>query len=339
MAPNPLSLISPHIGALALALIMDGLLGDPVYPLHPVRLIGKLIERFEGDLYPKSAQPHYYLLTGGLLVMGVLGIVGTVYALLASLIQWLYGGSALFAIIGLLLEGILIYQLLATRCLWDEGHRILQVMLKGDMDLAREQIGYLVSRDTKSLSASAVYKAAVETLTENITDAIVAPILAYSLLGLPGIAIYKAINTMDSMIGYKNDKYLYFGRYAARIDDGANFIPARVAAALIFIISGLRGLNMKASLRCFFLHRRFHSSPNAGCTEAAVAGALDIQLSGPTTYFGRLVDRPFIGFVSGDIQAKHLKQAMTIVAMAGLLAGGLGIGTAWMMKVVFYGSV
>ncbi len=316
MAWQSLAGLGPHAGALALAILLDALLGDPVYPWHPVRLFGLIIQRFEKDLYVKSATPGYYLLSGGFLVMGVLSLVGTSYALLAFVIQLIYDVQGLFYFLGIILEGLLIYQLLAARCLWDEGSRISKVMATGNLEKARKEIGYLVSRDTKDLSPQSIYKAAVETLTENITDAIVAPVLAYSMFGLVGLALYKAINTMDSMIAYKNERYLYFGRIAARLDDLANFVPARISALLIVLTSVVKRDNYKASAKCFIDHRRFHSSPNAGCTESALAGALNIQLSGPTTYFGKVTERPFIGFVAKPIDESHLSATMTYVVYA-----------------------
>lgn len=324
-------LLAPHWLALLLALVLDALLGDPVYSWHPVRLIGLWISRLERDLYPKGGTPGYFQLTGCLLVAGVLSMVFTVYALLARLVALGYDAGTLGFIFATGLEALLIYQLLAARCLWDEGRRIADVLALGDMERARQEIGYLVSRDTKTLSAEAIYKAAVETLTENITDGIVAPLMAYAVAGLPGMALYKAINTMDSMIAYKNERYLYFGRWAAYLDDAANFIAARVAAVLLLVVAALRGDNARSGLACLLQHRRRHSSPNAGCTESVVAGSLGISLSGPTVYFGKVVERPAIGFIKAPIGEGHLKKAMAYVVWATVLAGTLAVLGSWAM--------
>ena len=327
-------LLWPNAGALALALVLDAFLGDPVYPWHPVRLMGNLISKFEKSLYTKGGTPGYYVLTGGFLVLGVLSLVGTLYALLARGIHLAYSDGGGFYLLGILLEALLIYQLLAARCLWDEGRRISKVMASGNLEKARIEIGYLVSRETKDLTPEAIYKAGVETLTENITDGIVAPILAYTCFGIIGLALYKAINTMDSMIAYKNQRYLYFGRMAAHLDDVVNFLPARLSALLIIMVAFFRRDRWRQAIHCFKLHRRYHSSPNAGCTESAMAGALNIQLSGPTTYFGLLVQRPFIGFEAGPLGEKHLKAAMAYVVWTTMAIGLSSVMAILLWRVV-----
>lgn len=329
--------LAPHAGALLLALLIDAHLGDPVYPWHPVRLMGHWISKLEKDMYPKGGTPGFFQLMGGFLVMYVVLLTFAIYSGFGALLYGLtaYGpGLRLLAILG---EALLIYQLLAARCLWDEGRRILQVMSVGDLVKARQEIGYLVSRETKDLTPTAIYKAAVETLTENITDGIVAPLFYYVLFGLPGMATYKCINTMDSMIGYKNERYLNFGRLAARLDDFVNLLPARMAAGLILIWALLARDNWSRGLSCFWRHRRYHSSPNAGCTESAMAGALDIQLSGPTTYFGALVERPYIGFVNQPICEKHLIKAMGYIVGVTAMTGVLAVIAAFGMG-RFYGK-
>lgn len=296
-----------------LAFLLDARMGDPVYSWHPVRLIGLWITRLEKDLYRESSDNRYQFTSGAILVGGVLLTVGIIYGTITMLSNTYLPAAALF------IQAALASQLLATRCLWDEGKRILTVLRTGDLEIAQKEIGYLVSRDTASLNLDAIRKAAVETMTENLTDAIVAPLFYFGLLGLPGLAIYKAINTMDSMIGYKNHRYLYFGRFAARLDDVVNFIPARIAVVLVLSVAIFKGHDAASGWRCFLKHRRYHASPNSGCTEAAMAGVLGIQLSGPTVYFGQVVDRPWIGFNPGPVAEKHLESVLGYVVAVGFL--------------------
>jgi adenosylcobinamide-phosphate synthase len=298
---------------LTFAMIVDAIFGDPIYTWHPVRLMGLSIEYFEKRLNKNEMSNQTKLVLGGLLVALVLCLCVIVYSTIQGISLYLLGK---FAIV---IEGLLVYQLLATRCLYDEGNRILKVIQTGDLEKAQGEIGYLVSRDTDALTMQDIKKAAVETLTENITDGVIAPIFYYGLFGLSGIVLYKAINTMDSMIAYKNERYLYFGRVAAYVDDVANFIPARIASVLIILSSLIFKDNTKESLRCFKEHRTNHASPNAGCTEAAIAGALQIKLSGPTMYFGQLKEKPFIGYGPNAIEEIHIKKVMNYIISTTLI--------------------
>ncbi len=292
---------------LIVAIVLDTLLGDPNYPFHPIRLMGNLITQLEKWLYGTNKTARQQFLRGTVLVFCCLIIVGIVALLLHSAcLAWLAG-------YGWIVEGIVLSQLLATRSLYAEGARIDKVLANGTIEEARQQIGYLVSRETKNLTKRDIYQAAVETMTENTTDAIVAPLFYYALFGFVGIAVYKMINTLDSMIGYHNVRYEYFGKFAARLDDVANFVPARLAAFFIIILAFLMRDDGLGSLRCYIKQRNIHNSVNAGCTEAALAGAVGIKLSGPTYYFGKLKKRPYIGYGTSDITAKHLRKSMRYV--------------------------
>lgn len=306
--------------AIILAVLLDARMGDPVYSWHPVRLIGLWITKLEKDLYKESSDNTYKFTSGTILVWAVILTVGVIYGAITVL------SNTYFPMGAFLIQALLASQLLATRCLWDEGRRILGVIKTGDLTIAQKEIGYLVSRDTAKLSFNDIKKAAVETMTENLTDGIIAPLFYFGLFGLPGLAIYKAINTMDSMIGYKNQRYLYFGRFAARLDDVVNFIPARIAVVLVLVVAMFKGHDAASGWRCFLKHRRFHASPNSGCTEAAMAGVLGIQLSGPTVYFGQVVDRPWIGFKPGDIGENHLESVLGYVVAVGFLGLPLALG-------------
>ncbi len=298
--------------ALLLAIVLDSLIGDPNYRLHPIRLMGALISRLEKWLYPPQGERRQ-LRRGIVLVLTCLAVV----ALLVGAIQYIL--STWLADYGWLVEGVLLSQLLATRSLYAEGAKIKKVLATGDLDDARRKIGYLVSRQTEDLTVRDIYQAAVETLTENTTDAIVAPLFYYCLFGLSGIALYKMVNTLDSMIGYHNERYEYFGKFAARLDDVANFIPARLAAGFIIITALLLRGDVVSAGRCFIEQRNLHNSVNAGCTEAALAGALDIKLSGPTKYFGKLKKRPYIGYGTSDIGERQLGKTMQYVVVVAVL--------------------
>ncbi len=303
--------------ALLLAIVLDAIIGDPNYALHPVRLMGALIASGEKRLYPAEANNSKQFMRGALLTLCCLLIAATISVVL-------FFGLAKYAPnYGWIVQGVLLSQLLATRSLYDEGARILGVLKHGSLAEARQKIAYLVSRQTDRLSKRDIYKAAVETMIENTTDAIVAPLFYYSLFGFVGMALYKMINTLDSMIAYRNARYEYFGKFAARLDDVANFVPARLAALFIILLTIVFRDDTANSLRCFWRQRHLHSSPNAGCTEAAIGGALGIKLSGPTVYFGELKARPYIGSGSVEIGDAHLAKSLKYVIGVAVLAGTL----------------
>lgn len=276
--------------AMGLGFCLDLLFGDPRWMPHPVRFIGLLIERAERILrkcFPSTKGGE--LAAGGLLVVLVAGISS---ALPWGVLTLLRGVSPLAA---LLLEGFWCYQLLAVKDLKVESMAVYRALSAGDLPAARRAVARIVGRDTQSLSAEGVTKAAVETVAENTSDGVVAPLLFMALGGAPLAFLYKAINTMDSMVGYKNDRYRYFGRAAAKLDDVANFLPARLAGVLMVASAYLLGMNGNGAWRIFWRDRYNHASPNSAQTEAACAGALGVQLAGNAYYFGKLVEKPTIG--------------------------------------------
>ncbi len=321
------------------AMALDAVIGDPNYKFHPIRLIGNLIDFLDKKLHQKIEDNKWFWQTvagkkpddnadnikqftsGVGLVFLVLFIVGA----LAFIAEY----YAMRFPFGYILLAVLMSQFLASKSLIDEGQRIASVIEKGDIEEAREQIGYLVSRNTDDLNFNDVSKAAVETLTENTTDAIVAPMLYYLLFGFSGLAIYKAINTMDSMIGYRNDKYEYFGKFAARLDDIFNFIPARISAFLLLIATLLKRGDLKSASNCYLKQRWLSTSPNAGCTESVMAGALGIMLSGPTRYFGKVKKRPYIGVGRKKITLDDLKMTIAYVKVLAVLAD------CWVIAILF----
>ncbi len=279
--------------ALAAGFLLDLAIGDPRWLYHPVRLIGKLIDRLETHIrkvFPKTPGGE---LAGGIFL--VIGVVLVTVGVTAGILHMAYG---LHAAAGFALESFMCYQMLAVRSLKDESMLVYDALTSGkESSLAdgRDAVSRIVGRDTQNLDETGVTKAAVETVAENFGDGVFAPMFYMALGGPVCMYLYKAINTMDSMLGYKNERFLYFGRAAAKLDDVVNFIPARMAGIMLVISAWLGPFDGKNAGRIFARDRRKHASPNSAHTEAAAAGALDIQLAGDAYYFGKLYEKPSIG--------------------------------------------
>lgn len=276
---------------LLLAWLLDGWLGDPAWLPHPVVGFGKLISCGERRLNKGKAK----VWKGAFLAIG---LVIAVY-LLATFIPR-------YTIVGCLINTLLIFYCLAGTTLVREVRMVFEAVDRS-LDEGRQQVARIVGRDTSELSAHEVRTAALETLAENLSDGVIAPLFWYLLLGVPGMLAYKMVNTLDSMIGYKNERYLLFGRVAARMDDVANYLPARLTALLMVIVSGRPSL-----LRFVWKQGRQHASPNSGYPEAALAGILNCRFGGPHHYFGMQVWKPFIGENERSLTAKDRKQATRI---------------------------
>lgn len=299
--------------------ILDLLFGDPYWMPHPVRAMGKGIQVLEKKLRRPESSPEAQMRAGALLVGIMVFCCALLPALLLLAAYWLHPA------VGLVLETFMCYQIMATKCLKAESMKVCRALREGDVEKAREAVSMIVGRDTAVLSAEGITKAAVETVAENTSDGSIAPLL-YMLLGGPvaGFA-YKAVNTMDSMLGYKNEKYLYFGRAAARLDDVVNMIPSRLAALLMIAAAWLCGLDGKGAF-CIWRRDRFqHASPNSAQTEAACAGALGVALAGDAVYFGKVVKKPFIGDGNRPVEPEDIVRAnrLLYVSAAALCAGGL----------------
>ena len=307
--------VTLRLFALLLGFLLDLLLGDPRWLPHPIRAIGALIaglEKVLRKLFPKSQGGE--LAGGAALVILVLALSGG----FTLLVLWLCGQVGLW--LRFLAETVLCYQLLATRSLRGESMKVYQALKAGDLEGARHAVSMIVGRDTQRLDEAGVARAAVETVAENASDGVIAPLIFLAIGGAPLGMVYKAVNTMDSMVGYKNDRYLWFGRCAARLDDLVNFIPARLAVLLMCLGAGFSGFDGPNALRIFRRDRKNHKSPNSAHTEAAAAGALHIQLGGPNYYFGKLVDKPAIGDADHPVEPLDIVRVNRLMYATAFLA-------------------
>ena len=300
--------------ALPAGFVLDLIFGDPRWLYHPVCLIGKLISLLEKGIrriFPKS---HNGELAGGCLE--VLLVCGLCFLVPFGILHVLYGWQQW---LGFLLETFWCYQLLATKSLKTESMKVYDRLVNGTLEEARYAVSMIVGRDTKSLTPEGVTKAAVETVAENASDGIIAPMFYMAIGGAPFMFLYKGINTMDSMLGYKNDRYLYFGRCAAKLDDAANYIPARVSGWLMVAGTLFVGLDTKNAAKIYRRDRRNHASPNSAQTEAAMAGALDVQLAGNAYYFGKLYEKPTIGDAIRKVEAEDIPRANRLLYSTSVL--------------------
>ncbi|MHC1724440.1 MAG: adenosylcobinamide-phosphate synthase CbiB [Syntrophobacteraceae bacterium] len=274
---------------LAAAYVLDLVAGDPESLPHPIRWIGRVISQAENLLYDAKATPLLQRISGMLLWLLVIAVV-----VCASVALILISRSAgwIFADIVMIW---LAYTTLATRSLHKEASRVALALREGEIPLARERLARIVSRDTSHLDEADILRAVIETVSENISDGIVAPLFYLSLFGPVGAIVYKTINTMDSMLGYLNDRYRYFGWFAARADDIANWIPARLSGWLLVGASACMGKDWRAAGQMMLRDAKKMKSPNAGYPEAAAAGALGIELGGTNIYFGEAVEKPRLG--------------------------------------------
>lgn len=309
----------------AFAAVLDLLLGDPHSWPHPVKIMGHLIswltKVFDRPEYSSQRRKCLGALTW-LITVGGSGLV-------VALIMWLAAANYyLYMIVGIYFS----YTCLATRQLAIEAEKVMKSLQSGNLPQAREQVGMIVGRDTEHLSADEVAKAAIETVAENSSDGEIAP-LFYLVIGGPILGImYKAVNTLDSMIGYRNEKYRDFGMFSAKVDDVVNYLPARISWVLLVISSWLLHDDTREAIIVGKRDCRKHLSPNSGFSEAVVAGALDLKLGGPHYYFGELVKKPFIGndhlIVASSI---HLRRSIAMLYMASFLALLLFEGIRWLI--------
>ncbi|MGL4914009.1 MAG: adenosylcobinamide-phosphate synthase CbiB [Romboutsia sp.] len=296
-----MNILSIYIGY-----IMDLIIGDPYSFPHPVRYIGKLIKVTESKIR-KFAKSDEDLKKGGFLLWFItVGVTYLVTYLIVKLSSFIPGGF-------LIINSILIYTTLATKCLKDEAVKIYKVLKTGDIEKSRIQLSYIVGRDTTHLDEGEIIRATVETVAENTVDGIIAPMFYAFIGGAPLAMAYKAINTLDSTVGYKNEKYLNLGFASAKIDDVANYIPARIAVLLMAIGSLILGYDYKKSFQIAIRDRKNHKSPNCAYPEGAVAGALGVQLGGINIYFGEVVYKPTIGDKVRNIEMEDIVKTNKIM--------------------------
>lgn len=328
-----------HMIAFVTGFVLDLLFGDPYWLPHPVRWIGSWIGFLDrallGDASERGAgaggesgeedggsarrDARREMRRGVLLVL----LVTVPATLLACCI--LYLGYRLKPAAGIVLESIMTYQLLALKCLKVESVRVYDRLREKDISGARKAVSMIVGRDTAQLDETGIIKAAVETVAENASDGVIAPMLYLAVLGPAGGFFYKAVNTLDSMAGYKNDRYLFFGRAAARLDDLVNYIPARISALLMILAAYLPGKEFdgNGAWRIFKRDRYKHASPNSAQTESACAGALHIRLAGNASYFGKIVEKPYIGDDLRPVETEDILRANRLLYRTAFLAEGI----------------
>ena len=274
-------------GAMVTGFALDMLFGDPYHFPHIVRLMGSLIA-FSEKLLRRTFPQRERL--GGVMLVVIVTLISTGVPLLALALCY-----RIYAPLYFVAESLLCYQLLAAKQLKIESMKVFDALRSGDLGAARYAVSMIVGRDTDVLDEAGTTRAAVETVAENASDGETAPLLLIALGGAAAGCFYKAVNTMDSMVGYKNEKYLHFGRAAARLDDALNLIPSRLCALLMIISAYFLRFDGKNAFRIWRRDRRNHASPNSAQTESACAGALGIRLAGPISYFGKMRDKPYIG--------------------------------------------
>jgi adenosylcobinamide-phosphate synthase len=290
---QPYLLIIPLI----VGYLLDLLLGDPEQFPHPVKFFGNIIAFIERSLNKNS----YRFLKG---MLSVVVLCTLCFLLLYFISTLLMSYSWLTYII---YSSVFVYYGLANKGLINEGQKVFDVLNNEGIEAGRKQLSRIVGRDTSKLSIQQIRIAVLETMSENLSDGVIAPLFYYAIAGIPGMMTYKLINTLDSMIGYRSERYEQFGKFAARLDDVANFIPSRLTALLMVWVSF-----SKPALRYVFMYGNKHKSPNAGYPEAALAGILDTRFGGPNTYHGVLLDKPFIGKNDRPIEHQEINKVVSI---------------------------
>ena len=317
-----------HIFAFIAGFVLDLLIGDPHFIPHPVRLIGSLISFCDKRL---NCDAGYNISEKKLNLKkykrGMLLAFTVIFATFAMSVIIIVAAYSINLYAGVIAEAVMTWQILATKCLRVEGMRVYDALRTDGIDAGRRAVSMIVGRDTSVLDAAGVTRAAVETIAENTSDGVIAPML-YTAIGGPVLGfVYKAVNTMDSMLGYKNDKYMYFGRFAAKLDDVVNFIPARISAYLMIAAAfiGGRQFDGKNAYRIFKRDRFNHASPNSAQTESVCAGALRVQLAGDAVYFGKLVKKKYIGDGLREIEYEDIKRANRLMYITAFLCELLSV--------------
>ncbi|MBS7129551.1 MULTISPECIES: adenosylcobinamide-phosphate synthase CbiB [Clostridium] len=299
-----------------IGLVLDFIIGDPNNPFHPVRIIGALGIKLENI----TRRVFKNLKISGFVTW--LGVILITFLVNSLIVRLAFSISNIF---GIIIEGILLYFCISFKGLKVEGLKVIKVLESGDIEGARKQLSYIVGRDTEALDEEGIIRAVIETVAENTSDGIIAPLLFGALGGAPLAMTYKAVNTCDSMFGYKNDKYIDFGLVSAKMDDLFNYIPARLTGYLVIFAAFILGLDYKNSYRIYKRDRYNHTSPNSAHPESAVAGALGIRLGGANYYFGKIVEKPTIGDKNKVIEISDLYKTNNILLVVTLLGFSVGL--------------
>ncbi|MGL4362057.1 MAG: adenosylcobinamide-phosphate synthase CbiB [Cellulosilyticaceae bacterium] len=309
-----------HIISLVLGIVLDFIIGDPEWMIfHPIRMMGSAIGMLEKRLN-KTQHSEAALIRRGAFMVGIM-IVGTICAMTAILkiAFWVHPW------VGVIVEAVLCSQMISTKCLKEESLKVYKALQKNDLEDARYKVSRIVGRDTEQLDEAGVIKATVETIAENTADGSIAPLL-YMFIGGPVLgAVYKVINTMDSMVGYKNERYYYFGRVAAKTDDLVNYIPARLAAYCMMGACVILGYDVERTYCIYKRDRMNHASPNSAHTEAVCAGALRIQLAGDAMYFGKIIKKPTIGDDYRSVEKEDIERTNNMMYIAVISFALVGI--------------
>lgn len=306
--------------AIVLGFLLDLWLADPEWMPHPVVVMGKCIAKLESvlrGLFPATPAGEK---AAGMVLAAALPMGTLLFTALVCL-----AADSLHPALGFVVQTVWCWQALAVKGLAAESRNVYHCLAAQDLPAARRAVARIVGRDTQNLTVEGVTKAAVETVAENFSDGVVAPLLYMLIGGAPLALCYKAINTMDSMVGYKNQRYLYFGRSAAKLDDAANFLPSRLAAMFWIAAAVLTGQDAKNAWRIWRRDRRNHASPNSAQTEAACAGALRVQLAGPAYYFGEYYEKPTIGDAQRPVEPRDILRANQSLFVAAFLAVMVGV--------------
>ena len=296
------------------AFLVDIVVGDPRSRMHPVVLVGNLIFSLEKLLYHEADTDNKKMVKGALLAAFVLVFAYHMAYLLVQL-----SSQAGNPLLDTMVQALILSFTISPRSLSEAGRELFQLLEDGNLEKARFKVGWIVGRDTDKLSPAEVTRATVETIAENTVDGVIAPLFFFAVGGVPLAVLYRAANTMDSMLGYKNDRYLFFGRVPARLDDILNYIPARICGVLFVLSAMLLGFDYRAAWRIMLRDARKHPSPNGGWAEASVAGALGIRLGGYNSYFGKQHFRAYMGDPLKELQQGNIMECIRLMYSASIL--------------------
>ncbi|MDE6671267.1 MAG: adenosylcobinamide-phosphate synthase CbiB [Ruminococcus sp.] len=297
--------------------IIDCILGDPYWLPHPIRAIGSFITSMEKWI--RRIIPH------NLRAGGVILALTTIFFSVSIPLIILFFSYKKNILIGLISESIMCYYMIAPKCLKNESIKVYKAIAEKNIEKSRKAVSMIVGRDTENLDKSRIIRATVETVAENTSDGVTAPLMYIAMFGAVGGFFYKAVNTLDSMIGYTNEKYADIGRFSAKTDDFLNFVPSRITAVLMIFSAKILGLDSKNALKIWRRDRRNHASPNSAQTEAVCAGALGIRLAGDAYYFGKLHKKPFIGDNTRNIENEDIVRVNKLMYTTSFITLILGV--------------